>query len=118
VSYSNFNFDHLVFRFFSIEEAHNHQNDRIWSAEHPSQAERTIQRQMKPKGVMVWCGVGYNAKAPLIFVRAGVKIDTNVYRREILRPTRNWAKEHYGVDDEGKIFERIFDEPIFFRLLE
>jgi len=68
-----------IFRYFSIEEAHNPQNDRIWSAERPSEAERTIERQMKPKGVMVWCGVGYDAKAPLIFVRAGVKIDTDVY---------------------------------------
>lgn len=51
---------------------------------------------------MVWCGVGYNAKAPLIFVKTGVKIDTDVYRRDILRPTEEWAKEHYGVDEAGK----------------
>jgi hypothetical protein len=60
---------------------------------------------MKPKGVMVWCGVGYDAKAPLIFVQAGVKIDTDVYRRTILRPVRNWAEEHYGVDEEGEDFK-------------
>ena len=57
---------------------------------------------MKPKGVMVWAGVGYNAKAPLIFVKAGVKIDTDVYRKEILKPVERWAKQHYGVNDGGK----------------
>lgn len=97
-----------IFRYFSIEEAHNPQNDRIWSAERPSEAERTIERQMKPKGVMVWCGVGYDAKAPLIFVRAGVKIDTDVYRRTILRPVRQWAEQHYGVDNEGKLLKNHF----------
>lgn len=56
---------------------------------------------MKPQGVMVWAGVGYNAKAPLIFVKAGVKINTDVYRKEILKPTEQWAAEHYGIDDEG-----------------
>jgi hypothetical protein len=39
---------------------------------------------MKPQGVMGWFGIGYNAKTPLIFVKAGVKINTDVYREEIL----------------------------------
>lgn len=60
---------------------------------------------MKPKGLMVWCGVGFNAKAPLIFVRAGVKISTDVYRTEILEPVEQWAEGHYGVDEGGKFFE-------------
>lgn len=88
-------------KYFSIEEAFNPQNDRIWSVERPPQAERTVERQMKPKGVMVWAGVGYDAKAPLIFVRAGVKIDTDVYRTEILKPVKRWARQHYGVDEDG-----------------
>lgn len=64
---------------------------------------------MKPKGVMIWCGFGYNAKAPLIFVKEGIKINTDVYRRKILKPTENWAIQHYGVDDEGKILKQVFD---------
>lgn len=99
---------HFEFRYFSIEEAYNPQNDRIWSAERPSEEERTIERTMKPKGVMVWCGVGYNAKAPLIFVRAGIKISTDVYRTEILEPVETWAERHYGVDNDGKLFKHIF----------
>jgi transposase len=88
-------------KFFPIEEAFNHQNDRIWAAERPDEEERVVQRQMKPKGVMVWCGVGYNAKAPLIFVKSGLKIDTDLYRREILKPVKRWAIDHYGTDEEG-----------------
>lgn len=88
-------------KFFPIEEAFNHQNDRIWSAERPGEEERVVQRQMKSKGVMVWMGVGYNAKAPLIFVKSGLKIDTDLYRRDILRPVKRWAIERYGVDEQG-----------------
>lgn len=91
-------------RLRSVEEAHNRQNDLIWSAERPPEEERTVERRMKPKAVMVWAGVGYNAKAPLIFVKEGVKINTDVYRRKILRPTKNWALENYGVDSEGNFW--------------
>jgi hypothetical protein len=59
---------------------------------------------MKPKGIMVWAGIGFDAKAPLIFVRAGVKINTDVYRTEILEPVEQWAEQHYGVDANGKFF--------------
>jgi hypothetical protein len=56
---------------------------------------------MKPQGVMVWAGLGYNTKAPLIFVKQGLKVNTDLYRREILKPVKHWAIEHYGVDDDG-----------------
>lgn len=88
-------------KYFSIQEAYNPQNDRIWSVEEPPISERVVERQMKPQGVMVWAGVGYNAKAPLIFVKAGVKINTDVYRKEILKPVEKWAWEHYGFDEDG-----------------
>lgn len=66
---------------------------------------------------MVWMGVGYNAKAPLIFVKAGVNVNTDVYRREVLRPVERWAKQHYGTDDEGKIFESNSMSQYLLRLL-
>jgi len=97
-------------KFFSIEEAFNPQNDRIWSAEQPSEDERAVERQMKPKGVMVWAGFGYDAKAPLIFVESGVKINTDVYRQEILEPVEEWAQDHYGVDEEGYWNEWTFQQ--------
>lgn len=96
-------------RYFSIEEVYNPQNDRIYSAGLPPKNERVISRQMKPKGVMIWMGVGFNAKAPLIFVKAGVSIDTDVYREEVLKPVERWALEQYGVDEEGTIFLTNFD---------
>jgi predicted metallo-beta-lactamase superfamily hydrolase len=40
-------------KFFPIEEAFNTQNDRIWAGEKPDEEGRVVQRQMKPKGVMV-----------------------------------------------------------------
>lgn len=87
-------------KLFTIQESYNPQNDRIWSAEKPSAADRVVERQMKPKGVMVWMGVGYDAKAPLIFISTGVKINTDVYRKEVLEPVKDWAIDHYGVDEE------------------
>jgi hypothetical protein len=53
---------------------------------------------MKPKGVMVWAEVGYETKRPLIFVKSGVKIDTDVYREDILEPVEEWALDHYGTE--------------------
>ena len=88
-------------KFFPIEEAHNPQNDRVWAAEKPSGEERVVERQMKTKGVMFWDGVGYDTKAPLIFVKARVKINTDAYCEEILEPVEDWALQHYGVDDDG-----------------
>lgn len=72
---------------------------------------------MKPQGVMVWLGVGYNAKGPLIFVKAGIKINTDVYREEILEPVEVWAEQHYGVDEEGKSRYQV-GWTFRFRLLE
>lgn len=104
-------------KFFPIQESFNHQNDRIWSSEKPSNKERVVERQMKPKGVMVWVGVGYNAKAPLIFVSSGLKINTDLYRREILKPIKRWALGHYGVDNKGKFLRIFFDETICFQVI-
>lgn len=50
------------------------------------------------KGVVVWADVGYNAKAPLF----DAKINTDVYRRIIPKPLGRWAKEHYGVNRDGR----------------
>ena len=35
------------------------------------------------------------------FVEAGIKIDTDVYRKDILEATEVWALEHYGTDEDG-----------------
>jgi len=115
--YSNF-INNFNFSLRSVEEAFNPQNDLIWSAQRPEESERTVERRMKPKSVMLWAGVGFAAKAPLIFVESGIKIDTDGYRREILRPVKRWAMEHYGVDEKGKFLNSTLINQFIFRILE
>jgi hypothetical protein len=38
---------------------------------------------MKPKGVMVWLGYGYNFKLPAIFLDKGVKMNAEIYRQQV-----------------------------------
>lgn len=58
-------------KLFVVQQAHNHQNDRIWARGPPSRSKLAVQRAVKPKSIMVWAGVGYNFKTPLIFVEPG-----------------------------------------------
>jgi hypothetical protein len=52
-----------------------------------------------------------------IFIKAGVKIDTDVYREEILKPVERWAEQHYGVNEDGKIFEINSDQSIHLQVI-
>ena len=46
---------------------------------------------------MVWAGICASGKTPLIFVEAGVKINQEVYRRDILEAVvLPWAQQHFG----------------------
>ncbi|UYV81412.1 hypothetical protein LAZ67_20001115 [Cordylochernes scorpioides] len=59
----------------TLEQAHNHQNDRSWSAEAPSMSGKTF----------------------LIFGDQGVRINQEVYRRDILEAVvLPWAQQHYS----------------------
>src|SRR5258708_7948099 len=44
-------------KLFTIEQAYNRQNDRMWSKKAPSAQESVISRSEKPKAVMVWAGI-------------------------------------------------------------
>lgn len=82
-------------KLFTVEEVHNHQNDRIWSAESPSSI-AIIQRRQNPRSVMVWGGICATGKTPLVFVDQGVKINQEVYRRDILEAiVLPWAQQHF-----------------------
>lgn len=70
-------------KLFTIEQFHNHQNDRIWSADSPGSS-GIVEHRQNPKAVMVWAGICATGKTPLIFVDQGVKINQEVYRRDIL----------------------------------
>ena len=81
-------------KIFTIEQNHNHQNDRIWPKEAPSQ-EQVIARTQKPKSVMVWAGITYDGKTPLIFIKEGVKVDQVVYQTMLQDKVLPWAQDPF-----------------------
>lgn len=83
-------------KIFTIEAAHNHQNDRIWTTE-PPLSKKFVTHSQHPQSVMVWAGICASGKTPLVFVDPGVKINKNYYLREILQGTLEpWARTHFG----------------------
>ncbi|XP_023230490.1 uncharacterized protein LOC111630602 [Centruroides sculpturatus] len=70
-------------KLFSIQQAHNHQNDRNWSAEAPG-CSVIIKHRQNPMSVMVWDGICARGKTPLVFVDQGAKINQDVYCRDVL----------------------------------
>jgi len=83
-------------KLFTVEQAHNHQNDRYWSAEVPGTS-AIVERRQNPASVMVWAGICATGKTPLVFVEQGVKINQDVYRRDILEAVvLPWAQQHFG----------------------
>jgi hypothetical protein len=91
-------------KYFVIEQAHNHQNDRNWSIARPSKAKRAIMRAVKPRGVMVWLGVMFDGRTKLIFVPSGVKIDGEVYVEMLERKVLQWINERK--DDIPFVFQQ------------
>lgn len=85
-------------KIFTIEQAYNSQNDRIWSLEAPTQEERIVSRKQKPKSVMIWAGVTHNGKTPLVFVDDNMKINKESYRAILETKLLPWAQEHFGED--------------------
>jgi transposase len=80
---------------FVIEQHHNAQNDRTWSATPPPKEERTVERVMKPTGVMVWGAIGYDFKSKLYIVKKGLNIDTHEYLK-IMRLFEAECKQKIG----------------------
>jgi transposase len=80
-------------KLFTVEQAHNQQNDRIWSRGRPPTVKRAKQRAVKPKSVMVWAGVGFNLKTPLVFIPPGVKINSAHYVDMLEREVLPWMEE-------------------------
>ncbi|XP_076037187.1 uncharacterized protein LOC143022725 [Oratosquilla oratoria] len=59
-------------KLFTVEQAHNRQNDRSWSAEAPGTS-AIIEHRQNPQSVMVWGGICASVKTPLVFVERGQK---------------------------------------------
>ena len=70
-------------KLFTVEQAHNRQNDRIWSSDAPGPSS-VVEHRQKSKSVMVMGGVCATGKTPLVFVEKGVMINKDVYVRDIL----------------------------------
>jgi len=91
--------EHILFtdeKIFTVEQVHNHQNDRIWSAEAPGTS-AVVEHSQNPASVMVWGGICASGKTPLVFIDQGVKINQEVYRRDILEAVvLPWAQQHFG----------------------
>jgi transposase len=81
-------------KLFTVEQAYNRQNDRIWSKRVPLKSKRVRQRVMKPKSVMVWAGVGHNMKTPLVFIPEGVKVNQLIYRNLLRKEVRPWMRKN------------------------
>ena len=75
-------------KIFTIEETTNVQNDRVISTSLSKipDSSRYVIRRIKPLSVMVWAGVSSVGRTPLIFVPAGVKINSKTYQDLILEP--------------------------------
>lgn len=83
-------------KLFTVEQAHNRQNDRSWSAEAPSTS-AIVEHRQNPQSVMVWGGICASGKTPLVFVDQGVKVNQEVYHRDILEVVvLPWAQQHFG----------------------
>ena len=94
-------------KFFSIEQAHNVQNDRIL-APNSSAANKTgriVTRTQKPAGVMIWAGVSFSGKTDLIFVEQGIKINAQNYVSDILQSVvMPWGQKTYP--DQQWVFQQ------------
>ena len=83
-------------KLFTVEQAYNHQNNRSWSAEAPGTS-AIVEHRQNPQSVMVWGGICASGKTPLVSVDQGVKINQEVYRRNILETVvLPWAQQHFG----------------------
>jgi inhibitor of nuclear factor kappa-B kinase subunit alpha len=93
------NWERILFtdeKLFTVEQYHNRQNDRCWSNEAPG-ASAIVTHRQNPQSVMVWAGICASGKTPLVFVDQGVKINQEVYCRDILeRTVLPWAQKHFG----------------------
>lgn len=95
----------LVFsdeKLFTVSQAHNPQNDRILLRNAQERSERggQVLRAQNPASVMVWAAISETGRSPLVFVDAGVKINTQVYVDTILKNgLLPWTNNHYSNQD-------------------
>ena len=84
-------------KLFSVEVKFNTQNDRILGKSPKDLPDhlRFVSRRQKPSSVMVWGAISKSWKSPLIFVKEGVKVNTDLYVNDILTPALASMKEKF-----------------------
>ena len=84
-------------KLFSVEAKFNTQNDRILGKPPKDLPDhlRFVSRRQKPSSVMVWGAISKSWKSPLIFVKEGVKVNTDSYVNDILTPALASMKEKF-----------------------
>ena len=94
-------------KLFSVQQCHNHQNDRILAKSIeaiPGNAGKVFRTQ-KPASVMVWAAISERGKTPLVFVPQGIKINKERYIEDILEGALiPWCNSVYG--DEVWTFQQ------------
>ena len=80
-----------------IEAQINNQNDRVYakSSADIEDSVRTVFRRQKPSSLMVWATISKTWNSPLIFVKQGVKINSDRYINDILVPALEEMKKHF-----------------------
>ena len=98
---------------FVIEQHHNAQNDRTWAGSAPPKEMRTVERDQKPAGVMVWGAIGYNFKGPLVFISENTKVNSAVYQRilsQFERIIKHPDNPYKRVDENGRWLSWTFQQ--------
>ena len=86
-------------KLFTVQAIHNSQTDQIWIESKnsvPVECQASFRRQ-KPALVMVWAGVtSTGLKTPLIFIKAGIKINQHAYLKMLKGKIVSWVKKVTG----------------------
>ena len=66
-------------KLFTVQQVHNHQNDRVLTKTLDSILANTrkVFRTQKPASVMVWTAISETEKSPLVFAPSGLKLTKN-----------------------------------------
>lgn len=93
--FSGIDYRNILFtdeKVFSIEHFVNKQNDRIYAKTQPN---KVITRSGYPKSVMVFAGITYDGKTPLMFVPEGIKVNGENYLDILQQELQPWAQKHF-----------------------
>ena len=73
-------------KLFTVQQEHNHQNDRVLAKTLDSIPSNTrkVFRTQKPASVMMWTAISEKGKSPLVFVNSRVKINKELCIKDIL----------------------------------